>query len=123
MVDVAFCGTSWKKNRCERPDCGRLAVGAHANASAKATSLCTLHARTDRVDVEGMAFVLLMLSKARHTRRRYVAWTSVLGSTGGVRDTNFTTSCCDVGRGKEALCLSERLVGDFLAALLMPKCW
>ncbi|CAM9151288.1 unnamed protein product [Ectocarpus sp. 12 AP-2014] len=66
MVDVG-------SRRCERPDCGRLAVGAHANASAKATSLCTLHARTDRVDVEGLAFVLLMLSKARHTRRRVKA--------------------------------------------------
>ncbi|CAM9206655.1 unnamed protein product, partial [Ectocarpus sp. 13 AM-2016] len=61
MMDVG-------SRRCERPDCGRLAVGAHA--TAKAISLCTLHARSDRVDVEGMAFVLLMLSKARHTRRR-----------------------------------------------------
>ncbi|CAM9810177.1 unnamed protein product [Ectocarpus sp. 6 AP-2014] len=61
MVDVG-------SRRCDRPDCGRLAVGAHT--TAKATSLCTLHARSDRVDVEGMAFVLLILSKARHTRRR-----------------------------------------------------
>ncbi|CBN74420.1 hypothetical protein Esi_0020_0141 [Ectocarpus siliculosus] len=74
MVDVG-------SRRCDRPDCGRLAVGAHT--TAKATSLCTLHARSDRVDVEGMAFVLLMLSKARHTRRRGKAAKTASAAVGG----------------------------------------
>ncbi|CAM9228445.1 unnamed protein product [Ectocarpus sp. 12 AP-2014] len=81
MVDVG-------SRRCERPDCGRLAVGAHA--TTKATSLCTLHARSDRVDVEGMAFVLLMLSKARHTRRRGKAAKTASAAVGGENQAKST---------------------------------
>ncbi|CAM9143437.1 unnamed protein product [Ectocarpus fasciculatus] len=83
MVDVG-------SRRCERPDCGRLAVGAHANASAKTSSLCTLHAREGRVDVEGMAFVLLVLSKARHTRRRGKATKTVSADVGGENQESLT---------------------------------
>lgn len=56
--------------RCERPGCGRLAVGASTSASAAGGALCTLHAREGRVDVQGLTDVLVELSKARHTRIR-----------------------------------------------------
>ncbi|CAM9869816.1 unnamed protein product [Scytosiphon promiscuus] len=65
MVDLG-------SRRCDRPGCGRLAVGGIPNRGTRKVAVCTLHSREGRVGVEGLTFVLLALSKARHTRTRQV---------------------------------------------------
>ncbi|CAM9350548.1 unnamed protein product, partial [Hapterophycus canaliculatus] len=76
MVDVG-------SRRCDRPGCGRLAVGGSPNSRKGESAMCTLHAREGRVGAEGLTFVLLALSKARHTRTSEAAEQAVLNRTGG----------------------------------------
>lgn len=69
--------------RCERVDCGRLAARGSTLGSTTKGALCSLHTQEDRVDLEGLAFVLLALAETRQrgvrrvwclTNRMVVSW-------------------------------------------------